>query len=311
MGERVLEGVLGLGPHTRLVHELRGLQPGQAAADRLARQVEDGLHDREWKILAGHGGRGQQAALVGRQPIDPRQQHVLHGVRHHDRRRGVPRISHGERQLLQEEGVALGLGQDQIEDRLRHRGRPQDRVHDAASLARIERQQRRLGGVRLVDPARAISRPVGGDEQHRGAGEAVHQRLEELLGRRVDPVQILHDQHERPPPAAPAQHLAQDLEDARAEGLGALDEATGIFLDPQDVQQVGCQLAPRQPEIVERAPDLVRRDLRRIALGEVTAGPHQVEHRQIGHRAPIGQAMRLDVVDVATAHGQAELVDQP
>ena len=279
VGQRVPEGVLGLDAADRLVDELGRLQLGQAAADRLRRQPGDGLQHRQREVLADDGRRGQQPPRVGRQPVDARQQHVLHGVGHDDGRAGLARPAHGAGQLLQEERVALGLGQDHLHQRRRHVAVAQHRLHDAAGLVGIERLQRDVGGVRLVDPRRPVAGTIGRDDEHRRAAHRLRQRLEELARGGVHPVQVLDHQHARPLAAAPAQQLAQDLEDARLERLVALHHhGVGAFLHAEEVEQVGRQLAGVEAGLVERAAHLLAGRLRRVGVDQAAGAARQIEH---------------------------------
>ena len=84
VGEGVLEGVLLLGEHLRLVQELGRLQVGQAAMEIQPFRDSHGLQQRARHVLADHRGDLQQALLLRRQTIDAGGQHRLHRGRHPD-----------------------------------------------------------------------------------------------------------------------------------------------------------------------------------------------------------------------------------
>ena len=128
VGERVLERVCPLGEHRRLVEELGCLEVRQPVVQRVLGQLGDRVQERERDILADHGGRLQEALLLGWKPVDASCKHGLDGGGHPDAgqwfRQATVSALAGEDLcldqradvLLQEERVAVGaLDQDLLE----------------------------------------------------------------------------------------------------------------------------------------------------------------------------------------------------
>ena len=95
------------------------------------------------------------------------------------------------------------------------------RRQDGQAVIGAERVQRDLRGVPPVHPRRAVSRPIGGDEQDPRTRKPIDKRLEEFFRRFVDPVQIFDQQRDRLPPALEENQIAQDAERARLHRFGA------------------------------------------------------------------------------------------
>jgi hypothetical protein len=82
VGQRMLEGVLGLGEEPRLVEKLGRLKAGQAGAELFLRQIGDGEEEGERHVASDDRGRLEQALVLRRQPVDASREHRLHGDRH-------------------------------------------------------------------------------------------------------------------------------------------------------------------------------------------------------------------------------------
>ena len=85
MGERVLEGVLGIWKKPRLVQKLRLLQMRESPLHRVLRQLGHGVEQPEGDVLADDRGRLEQLLVVRWEPVDPSRQDHLHGRRDLDR----------------------------------------------------------------------------------------------------------------------------------------------------------------------------------------------------------------------------------
>jgi hypothetical protein len=69
--EGVLEGGFRIREQARLVQELRGLDPGEAAMKLFIGRVDNGAKQDEGHVLADDGRRLQQPLLLRGQPVDP------------------------------------------------------------------------------------------------------------------------------------------------------------------------------------------------------------------------------------------------
>ena len=79
IGQRMLEGVLGLREEARLVEKLRGLKAGQPGPERILWQLGDGEQEGERHITSHNGRRLEQALIFRREPVDACREHGLYG----------------------------------------------------------------------------------------------------------------------------------------------------------------------------------------------------------------------------------------
>ena len=217
-GEDVLEDQLALAGHRRAdpaEHEVAPLE----AVQRLLHLV--GLAVQEAGDGAGpedpaDDGRGLHRALLGRrQQVDPRRQHALDGVgqRHLlDALRRAPAaglvhdqalVDQPAQDLLQEERIALGPLQDPVVGVVREAVDVQEQAHQLVGVAGAERLERDARGA--AAPA-APARPAGGQLRPGRAQEQgrrldpVGELLEQVEHRRIGPVDVIHDDDQRPAP---------------------------------------------------------------------------------------------------------------
>ena len=116
--------------------------------------------------------------------------------RRRDRRAGA-RLHKGADALFEEERVAVGpLGQQPLE-RLQRRISAEQGGEQLVGALRRERVDPKLGVVGLAPPTVAVLGPVVHEQQERAAGQALHEGVEERLGLRVDPVQVLEHEKKR------------------------------------------------------------------------------------------------------------------
>src|SRR5918996_2455162 len=92
-------------------------------------------------------------------------------------------------------------------------------VNNAQAVRSGQRPQRQLRRVGLIGPRWSIARAVAGKEKDRDAGKILHQRGEELLRGRIDPVQIFDDEDEWASSASIEAHPPEDVEGAGPDRL--------------------------------------------------------------------------------------------
>ena len=143
----------------------------QALLQGHRRQLGNGLQQRHGDVHA-HDRSGLQETLgLRRQAVDARGQHRLHGgweleVRQGGpgagrlvRRRALPRVLLHQclRQLLQEEGIALRLGEEHLGERGRDGLALEHRLDDLHTVLGRERWHGELGGIGLLQPHRPVT----------------------------------------------------------------------------------------------------------------------------------------------------------
>jgi len=150
----------------------------------------------------------QELFLLQRQAVDARRQHRLHRGRHLDTRHRLrqaigPRLAdqllrfhQGAHTFLQKEGVALRLRNQTRFEWLQLRIVPQKALQQGLGTRRGEWVEPELDVVGFIAPAVLILGAVVDEQQEVGSGEAFYQIIEEHLGLRVNPVQVLEDQQE-------------------------------------------------------------------------------------------------------------------
>ena len=131
--------------------------------------------------------------------------------------------------------------------------------------------------------------PVVHEQHEPGAREALHQAIEEGLGLRVDPVEILEDDEERLDLALPEQETLHGVQRSvvALRGLERLpprilhrhvqerEEGRDSRLEGWiERQHLAGQLLPDLPGIVARI--------------DLAVGPEELDQRQVGHAAAVG-----------------------
>src|SRR5215467_4821581 len=81
MGERVLEGVLGIGKETRLVQELRRQQALEPPLHHLLRRLGHCMEQYEGHVPTNDRGRLEQVFVIRGEPVDAGGQYHLYGRR--------------------------------------------------------------------------------------------------------------------------------------------------------------------------------------------------------------------------------------
>jgi hypothetical protein len=180
---------------------------------------------------APHGGRELRHRLRRAQPIQPRDQRILQRRRNGERGQRAGQLvlvvalaqqlgfEHRLRQLLDEEGAPVGVRDELLE----HGGRQpfpgrqlRDHGHAVVPPERRQRDHRPVVGGR---PRRT---ELGAEDEHGEQarhGLAREQQPEQLLRRRVDPVQVLDDEEHRPLARHAPQQAHERLQRPRALAL--------------------------------------------------------------------------------------------
>src|SRR5215470_1395569 len=125
MRQGMFEGVGMFREEMRLIEELGRLKMCEAAVQRGLGDIRNGLEQRQGYLGANDRSSLEQSLLLWRQAVDARCQHRLHRRWHLNGRQGVcqtvrawhahqrSRLDQRPHTLLQKEGIALGLGDQQ------------------------------------------------------------------------------------------------------------------------------------------------------------------------------------------------------
>ena len=186
----------------------------------------------------------------------------------------------------------------------------QHRPHDVQALLRGERLQRHLRHAGLLAPRRAIAEAVRAHHEHRGARDNLGERGEILLGRTVDPVQVLDDDDQRRVTALLDDELPQRLEDPRLRHLRREGREPLVVRDVEEMEEIGRRFEQVETRLQEVRAGLVRDLAHGIALRDAAQRPEHVEHRQVRDRQAVRAALPLDVGHRPSGQALAELEDQ-
>ena len=284
----VLEPVGGLARdrRTRLRHdELAAQEHVERLADLL--QLRGQLGDcAAPEDPADHGRPLQDGLLVRRQPIDPRSDQRLQGVRdplrEFRRRPALALVQHPDR-LLEEERIPLGL-REQRRPRLGIDGPvDRERVDELLALHSVERLEL---DRRRAQPAAA---PTGTDVEQLGARESQDQErrvadplrevLDQVEQRLFCPVDVLEGEHERRVAAEPIDPFARCPGDLLLAplALDRLEHARG------KAEQIGDLLA------LARLTELLDRDLQRVVVRDPRGGLDHLGERPVGDALAVRQ----------------------
>ncbi|CAM2970556.1 hypothetical protein SAXI111661_11125 [Saccharomonospora xinjiangensis] len=184
-------------------------------------------------VRARHRHRAQHPPRLLREAFQPRQQHIGEAVRH-----VVGRRSRGQH-LLGEERVALAAAHEPVEHIGRQwpvRERRQERPglvvghrRDVHSLDGRRARQLRQQWPQRVPPVHLLG-PVTRDHEQPLSPESADEERQQVAGRAVGPVDVLHDQHHGAVPRQIAQHSQHGVEQPQlAEVVFGPDPANVLF----------------------------------------------------------------------------------
>jgi hypothetical protein len=211
LGERVLEDVGRLVGRQALVEEL---EPPELQQIRFQdpRPIPDRGQKAQGELAPQHRGRLEHALGLLREPIDPRHEDPVDGVRDGQIPRWAGLLRHGPRELLEEERISFGLVEDELGHRVGEVPRWEDRVDHGQTVLTGEPVEGELRGVGLVHPRRPVAGSVCAHQKDRRTGEVLDQGDEVVLRRLVDPVEILDGEDQRLALAALEAEQAEDLD---------------------------------------------------------------------------------------------------
>jgi hypothetical protein len=216
------------------------------------------------------------------------------------------------RQLLQEEGIALRLGEQRRGQRRRDGLLLEHRLDDLYTVLGRERRHGELGGVGLLQPRRPIPRAVGAQDQEGRAGESRHQRGDKLFRGGVAPVQVFHRQNEGVLLTAREPELPQRRKSVRLQRLRtAPRHLPGGRRHPQQMQQSGGRCVRCQPHRLEPAAHLCSDGVSAVGRGDATVRPQPVEHGEVGRGAAIGETVAFQVCHPGRGQPLAPLREEP
>ena len=207
--EGVLECVFEIGEKSGLVQELGGLEPAEALAQGFLALVCDRLEEGERDVLADHGGRLKKPLVLRGEAIDSGSQNGLSRCRDLHALGGLLqpvrpplagealRLDKRSHALFEEEGVPLcPLDEQPFERPQRRSGAEQRRQHLLGALGR-QRIDAQLAIVRLAPPAVPVLGAIVHEHEQPRRREAFNQAVKQGLGLRVNPVEVLEENHER------------------------------------------------------------------------------------------------------------------
>ena len=223
---------------------------------------------------------------------------------------GFPRIAHGQRQLFEEERVALRSTQDRVRQRRGQALSLQCGLHDREAVVTRERPKSNLCGVRPIHPRRPVSGSVCRDEQDGRGDQVLDQGRQVLLGRLVDPVPVFDDENQRPESAAAEGQLAQRLESSGLDGLRAQRvDGAALVLDAEQVEQVRHPFSRRHADLAKAGGQAIGDDIGAVAIHDPAVVPDDLDDRQVRDGPAVGDAASLEHGSGSSAERLAELVE--
>ncbi len=307
LGQGVFEEVARIAVRGLLEEELPRLEVEEQAVEGLA-AVPHRAQQLARELAAEHRGGLQEPLVVLRQAVDARHQDALDGARHRAAFAAFGALREGAGQLLEEEGIAFGLGQHLGLELGRQAGVFEDRLGERPAVLVGEPAQRQLGGVGLVHPLGLVARAVGAEQEDAGGAQGLDQAGQEVLGGGVDPVQVLELHHHQRLVAGVVHHLAHGLEGLRLDRLRLeLGQRLGAGFDVEQAEeerqrQVGIAAHP-----FEALPQLGGDGGFVVVVGDLGGAADHVEDRQVGDAAAVGKAAALQVDHLPPFHPPPQL----
>ena len=320
VGQGMLEHVGQLGEVDVAVDQLERFEFGQDVG-QLGALIRDAFKQTGGELAADDRRQLQGGLRRAGEPVNPGQDDLLDGPGDPDLvNRSLElegAISPGEDAALQErtddlfdvEGIALGFVGHQLGEPGRRLGL-QDATNEVAALGPLERDER--------DPGRpeAVGEGVfgaGGEEQQHGAGrDRRYEPQKGLLGRLVDPVQVLDQQDGGAAPPEFRDKGAQRLAESGST-LARVDGGQGRVarVDAQEEAQVGhganaggCDPAGGPPGEAVDDGGLI------VGLLDTERGFDDFGERQVWDVPAVGHAVPLQPCHAVVAGGAAEFGDE-
>jgi hypothetical protein len=298
-------------------------EPAEPGRDAV-RTGRDGAKQGLLECHAKHGGLLEQAPVVGWQPIDPGQEKTLQGRRNvHSLAvlSAAPAIALADQDalvdeaayhLLDEQGIAVGPRRDQPLDAGKGSFiRPAEQAAD--QLGRFlpgEPGQPELRPLGLRDGHPACLRTQRDQDHQRPSGQVVGDVTKQVERGGIGPVQILHDEQNRPLIEAPLDQRARRQRDLALDLLGIEIGIPGAgFPQAQQVAQHRhhrLRDLERRPEGAETGCELLPCDLERVFRRDLITVAKQGGEGAVGRLAERRAAMAAD-----RGRGQLRIVPDP
>jgi hypothetical protein len=232
--ERVAAHPLGV-----LAQHARGDRLLQRRHQLVTAERPDLLEHVEVELAADDGGRGERVPAGIAEPGEAPPGDLAHAVGHAglEQRDGAAEVPVGigemAHDLLDEEGVAVGLAVQLLDERRRPRTAA-ERAHERAGLGGVEacdvepveRPLAAQAGEQRLERLAALVGPGGGEEERGLGGGRAHEVGDELERRLVGPVQVVEDDEQR--------RRAGDLGEQRRDGV---EEAEPLGAELPHVQR--------------------------------------------------------------------------
>ncbi len=322
VGERVLEheGQLGMGD--LLVDQLEGAKLAYHCTHGLAR-LDDPLQQTQCELAADHRRHLDRPLRLLLEPVDPRHQHALDAVGDRDLGQIACELDaalldpeHALLQerpgdLLDEEGIPLGLLHDQLTKLRRQLRRLDDRAGHGRHLGRREGLERDPHVVAAVAEGLLVAGTMGEQKARPGGGDRIDQELEEFLGGGVDPVQVLDHEDQRLPLGRAQEERVQGsdgLAPAR-DGVEFLDLRVGDR-EREELVEEGERPAEIFAGATHGALHLGERRVVVVAIFDAEAASQPVDDRLEGGGAPERCAAPLEPGVRLVAEPAAKLVEE-
>jgi hypothetical protein len=282
----------------------------------------DPLQQTQCELASDHRRHLDRPLRLLVEPVDPRHQHVLDAVG--DRNLGQiaceldTALLDSEHALLQqrpgdlldEEGIPLGLLDDELAELRRQFGRLDDGAGHGRHLGLRERLERDPDVVAPVAEWMLVAGPVREQEARPRGGDRIDQELEELLGGGVDPVQVLDHEDERLPLRCPQEERVQGsdgLAPAR-DGVELLDRRV-IDGEREELLQEGEHPGEIFAGSAHGALNLGERRVVVVAVFDAELALQPVDDRSEGRGAPVRGAVSFEPGVRLALEFAAELVE--
>jgi hypothetical protein len=322
--ERVLERERDLRIQGLLVQELGPYEPMQSIPEVIALELRHGGEQRLSKLPADHRRRVEQLLLALRQPIDASREQRLHGPGNRELRdrpfepEASARAAERSRldqpldHLLDEEGISCGPIAQVLRQAFQRGFASEPVPEELGDRCSLERPQRELLVVGAMHPVRVVLGSEVDNQQRAALLRRLGQHLDEGLGRRVDPVQVLEDDHGRLALAARSGEAAQEVEEPALASLGRHvgRRPFGIW-NRQELEEDGQRVEQLAIGLGDGPGDLLAGLRVRVARLDPEGLAIELEDGKQGERSPVWHAVRLAHQDAPGAAALGELEAQP
>src|SRR6266542_4125149 len=162
----------------------------------------------------------------------------------------------------------------------------------------------------MISPGRTVTRSPRAQKKDVRTGQSLDERSQVLLGRPIDPMQILDHEDDRALLTAAQAPCAERIERPHLDRLSAELCKGRVVTHAEQVQEIRSIRVRLQPDLLKAETHLLSDQLRLIAVLDATVGAHEIQDWHVRDVSCIRKASAFEVCQRFGSQTASKLVDQ-